>query len=81
MEFLRHLDGVPSAYAIIAYVDLQGLVGREGECGYVADTFDEDLARVFDALTRVPERIGPKAFEGVRRYNDALLEWFREGDV
>jgi hypothetical protein len=44
----------------------------------VADTFDEDLARVFDALTRVPGCNGPEAFEGVRRYNEALLEWFRE---
>lgn len=81
MEFLRHLDDVPSAHAILAYIDLQGFVGREGECGYVVDTFDEDLARVFDALTRVPERNGPKAFEGVRRYNESLLEWFREGAV
>ncbi|KAF2023100.1 hypothetical protein EK21DRAFT_119081 [Setomelanomma holmii] len=77
-EFLRHLDTVPSAQAILAYVDLQG---REGECGYVADTFDEDLARVFDALTRVPGRNGPKAFESVGRYNEVLLDWFREWDV
>jgi hypothetical protein len=81
MEFLRHLDGVPGAYAILAYVDPQGFEGREGECGYVADTFNEDIARVFDALTRVPECNGPMAFEGVRRYNEALLEWFREGNV
>jgi hypothetical protein len=81
MEFLRHLDGVPSDYAILAYVDLQGFEGREGECGYVADTFDEDIARGFNALTRVPECNGPKAFEGVRRYNEAFLKWFREGDV
>ena len=80
-EFLRQLDDVPCAKAMIAYVDLQGLVGREGECGYVADTFDRDLARVFDALTRVPGCDRPKAFEGVRKYNKVLLEWFREGDV
>ena len=79
-EFLRHLDDVPSAYAMLAYVDLQGLEGREGEREYVADTFDEDLARVFDALTRVSGRDEPKAFEGVKRYNEALLEWFWEQD-
>jgi len=81
IEFLRHLDNVPSAYAILAYINLQGFVGREDECGYVANTFNKDLTRVFDALTRVPECNRPKAFEGVRRYNEALLEWFREGDV
>ncbi|PZD29769.1 hypothetical protein A1F96_04893 [Pyrenophora tritici-repentis] len=80
-EFLRHLDDVPSAKAMLAYVDLLDFVGREGECEYVADTFDEDLARVFDALTRVSGRNGPKAFESVRRYNQALLEWFWEMDV
>lgn len=79
-EFLRHLDSVPGAYAILAYVDLQGFEGREGECRYVADTFDKDLARVFDVLIRVSGRNGPKAFEGVRRYNEALLEWFWEED-
>ena len=47
----------------------------------MADTFDEDIARGFDALTSVPECNRPKAFEGVRRYNEALLKWFREGDV
>jgi hypothetical protein len=31
---------VPSAQSMLAYVDLQGFVGREGEGGYVPDTFD-----------------------------------------
>jgi hypothetical protein len=66
---------------MLAYVNIQGFVGREGECEYVADTFDWDLARVFDALTRVPGCNGPEAFEGMRRYNEALLEWYREGNV
>jgi hypothetical protein len=47
----------------------------------VADTFNEDLARVFDALTGVPGSNRPEAFRGVRRYNEALLQWFREEDV
>jgi hypothetical protein len=29
-EFLRHLDDVPSAQAVLAYVDLQDFVGRKG---------------------------------------------------
>jgi hypothetical protein len=80
-EYLRHLDNIPSAQAMLAYVDLQGFVGSEGECGYVVDTFDGDLARVFDALTRVARCNGPEAFRGVGEFNEALLEWFREGDM
>jgi hypothetical protein len=79
-EYLRHLDDIPNAQAMLAHVDLQGFVGREGECGYVAESFDEDLARVFDALTMMTEYNGPEAFR-VRRYNEALLEWFRDGDL
>jgi hypothetical protein len=41
IEFLRQLDDVQSTQAMLAYVNLQGFVGREGKCGYVADTFDE----------------------------------------
>jgi hypothetical protein len=81
MGYLRHLDDVPNAQAMLAYVDLQGFLGREGECGYVADSFNEDLARVFDALTMMTGCNGPEAFRGVRRYNEALLEWFRDGDL
>jgi hypothetical protein len=81
-EYLRGMDDdVQSAQAMLAYVDLQGVVSREGECGFVADTFDHDLARVFDALTMMSHCNGPEAFRGVRRYNEALLEWFREGNV
>jgi hypothetical protein len=77
-EYLRGMDDdVQSAQAMLAYVDLQGFVSREGECEFVADTFDHDLARVFDALTMVAGCNGPEAFRGVQRYNKALLEWFR----
>jgi hypothetical protein len=77
-EYLKCMEDVPCAKAMLAYVDLQGFVGREGECRYVAETFDDDLAVVFDVLTRVKGCNGAEAFKGVRRYNKALSEWFQD---
>ncbi|RAR07119.1 c6 zinc finger domain containing protein [Stemphylium lycopersici] len=81
IEYLRRMDDVSSARAMLAFVDLQGSARKEGECGYVAEMFDVDLTVVFDALTKVKGCNGSEAFRGVRRFNDALLEWFDNDEV
>jgi hypothetical protein len=72
-EFLRGLDDVPNARAMLAYVELRD--EGEGE-GAMGSSFDEDLMVVFDGLTRVKRCTGPEAFKSVRKFNEKLLEWF-----
>ncbi|CAA9958363.1 hypothetical protein PTMSG1_01924 [Pyrenophora teres f. maculata] len=74
-QFLRSMDDAPCAQAMIAFVDLQDFV-ESGDWRYVRGTFDDDLKTVFNVLTRMPWCDGPEAFRGVRRFNEALLEWF-----
>jgi hypothetical protein len=78
-EFLRGLDGVPHAEAILAFVDLKDDGGGAEEGGRVVlgHGFDHDLMVVFDGLTRFQDCNGPEAFKGVRRFNERLLVWFR----
>jgi hypothetical protein len=74
-EYLRGLDDVPCARAMLGYVDLQR------ECEVTMEGFDEELMGVFDRMTRVTGCIGVDSFQGVRKFNKALLEWFMERDV
>ncbi|KAF1946103.1 hypothetical protein EJ02DRAFT_367925 [Clathrospora elynae] len=80
-EYLRCMEDVPRANVMLAYVDLQDLAGKGDASRYVSDTFDDDLAMVFDVLTRVKGCLGAEAFVCVRRYNEALLEWFKDSDL
>ncbi|KAI4947574.1 hypothetical protein J4E91_006394 [Alternaria rosae] len=77
-EFLRGLDDVPHAEAILAFVDLKD--AEEGEEGgrVLGNGFDEDLMMMFDRLTMFPDCNGPEAFKGVRKFNERLLVWFRD---
>ena len=77
-EFLRGLDDVPHAEAILAFVDLKDAGdGEEGEMA-LGDGFDEDLMKMFDRLTKFPDCNGPEAFKGVKKFNERLLVWFRD---
>jgi hypothetical protein len=71
--FLRGLDDVPFAKAILAFLELKGDGGRDSGAGY---GFDDDLMAMFYGLTRVEGCMGPEAFKGVRKFNEGLVEWF-----
>lgn len=74
---LRHMPNVPCAHACIAYADLQDSVAKESRLGCVEETFDDDLARMFDLFTMIKGCNGAEAFKALRTYNAALLEWFK----
>ncbi|KAH9870700.1 hypothetical protein IAQ61_006178 [Plenodomus lingam] len=79
-EFLKQKPNVPCAYASLSYVGLQE-AALKGEESYVVDTFDEDLAKMFDLLTMVKGCNGPEAFKGIGLYNSNLIGWFEyEGE-
>ncbi|KAG9186623.1 hypothetical protein G6011_09731 [Alternaria panax] len=80
-EFLRGLNNVPHAEAILAFVQLKDdrdLEEGRGEGVGVGPRFDEDLMVVFDGLTRMKGCNGPGAFKNVKSFNKGLLEWFEE---
>lgn len=76
-EYLKGLSDVPSTRAILRYLELQETTLTDDESGYVVETFDEDLAKMFDLLTMVKGCTGPEAFKGIKKFNSALLEWFK----
>jgi len=77
-EFLRGLDDVPHAEAILAFVDLKDTSDAEEGGRVLGDGFDHDLMMVFDGLTKFQDCNGPEAFKGVRKFNERLLVWFRD---
>ncbi|KAH9865542.1 hypothetical protein J1614_009127 [Plenodomus biglobosus] len=77
-EYLKSLSRVPRARAIIRYIELQEIALTDGEPRYVVETFNEDLAKMFDLLTMVKRCNGPEAFQGIEEFNTALLEWFNQ---
>ncbi|KAF1841126.1 uncharacterized protein K460DRAFT_198851 [Cucurbitaria berberidis CBS 394.84] len=74
----RMLDLPARAQACIAFGELKGPLNKEGEPHHVAETFDDDLAMIFDLLTRVKGCNGAEEFKAIRLYNEALLKWVRE---
>ncbi|KAF2856065.1 hypothetical protein T440DRAFT_412903, partial [Plenodomus tracheiphilus IPT5] len=76
-EHLRHMPNVPCAYASLSYVELQESAAKDRESSYVVDSFDEDLAKMFDVMTMVKGCNGSEAFKGIGVYNAVLLEWFK----
>jgi len=79
-DHLKRMSNVPCAQASLAYVDLQEFASQRGGLNYVAETFDADLATLFDLLTMVKGCNGSEAFKGVGLYNAALVEWFRQDE-
>ncbi|KAI4925164.1 uncharacterized protein J4E92_007202 [Alternaria infectoria] len=77
-EFLRGLDDVPHAEAILAFVDLKDAGDGEEGGRVLGDGFDNDLMMMFDGLTKFQDCNGPEAFKGVRKFNERLLVWFRD---
>jgi hypothetical protein len=76
--YLSRMSNAPCALASLEYVNFQDRVRKNGDLVFVTSTFDDDLMRVFDVLTMVKGCNGKEAFKGVRQYNAALLEWFKE---
>lgn len=77
-EHLQRMPNVPCAHATLAFINLQETTTKAGESVYISETFDADLQRMFDLLTMVKGCNGADAFKGVRIYNAALLEWFKQ---
>jgi len=77
-EFLRGLDDVPHAEAILAFVDLKDAGDGEEGGRVLGDGFDNDLMMMFDGLTKFQDCNGPEAFKGVRKFNERLLVWFMD---
>jgi hypothetical protein len=72
-EHLRGMDRVAHAKASIAFVDLKSCVSANEN---LEGKFDDDLAVVFDLLTKVEGCNGVEEFGALRVYNDELREWF-----
>lgn len=74
-----HLNRMPDlsarAQACIAYVDLKGASTELYRQQEAAVAFDEDLATVFDLVTKIEGCNGASEFLAIRLFNEALFEW------
>lgn len=80
-EFLRGMNNIPHARAILAFVELKNDgVLEEGKGIGAGHGFNEDLMVMFDLLTSIKGCNGPDAFKGVKKFNEGLWKWFDDSE-
>ncbi len=79
-DWKAHLRGMNDArsraQACIAFNNMKAVELEDPSM--FTDAFDEDLAQIFDLLTRVKGCNGAEEFKAIQAYNGTLSEWIKE---
>jgi hypothetical protein len=72
----KRLDVAARANASIAFVEMRSFSTEGNTSDILGPTSNDELAMMFEFLTRIDGSNGVAEFEGIRSYNEVLMKWF-----